>query len=113
MRQDVRSKGGLKKLGRSILVFDFHPAGATTATSSPNTSGRSAPVRDAAAETAAEPTAVEGAIAAAGEAGGSVGGSGEGQAAAEGAGGRNGASSGCVVFVHDRVGVRSFVACTR
>lgn len=125
VRQDVKSKVGLKQLGRSILVFDFEPAAAVTAESSPTaTSGREVPppARDSssaaadpvAAAAAGGTTAVE---EAAGEAGeqqpgrGAVEGAGAG--AEEGAAGGEGAptvgstatSRGgcCVVFFHNRV----------
>ncbi|CAM9682710.1 unnamed protein product, partial [Scytosiphon promiscuus] len=42
VRQGVRSKVGLKQLGRSVLVFDFEPAADITASNSPSTSQRSA-----------------------------------------------------------------------
>lgn len=38
MQQDVDSKVGLERLGRSILVFNFEPTSAATAQSSPSTS---------------------------------------------------------------------------
>lgn len=111
VRQSVRSKGGLKKLGCSTLVFDFQPAGSATVDNSQSSSGRSTPPRDTAVSDTAAAAPVEGAegaaaAARAGEPGGRLEGTGEDAAAAAAAGGggrRNGESPDCVVFVHDRV----------
>lgn len=107
VRQDIKSKAGLKKLGLSILVFDFEPVGAITAESSPNASGRAAaPARDSSSAADAV-TIVE---SAAQEMAGGARGQGEGAAAgaAEGEGwGTVGSAASAggsrVVFVHDRV----------
>ncbi|CAN0421026.1 unnamed protein product, partial [Laminaria digitata] len=41
VRQEVSAKMGMSMFGTSTLVFDFEPAGSTTATSSPTATGRS------------------------------------------------------------------------
>lgn len=101
VRQDVKSKAGLKILGRSIMVFDFEPAGAGTSNNSPtgaSAHGREAPAYDDASTTsvaaAAVVAAAEGGAAAAGGGGGGTGGV-DGESSA--------GVSDCVVFVHDRV----------
>lgn len=99
MRQDVKSKAGLKQLGRSVLVFDFEPVGTVTAESSPTASGRAAPPYEEAAAGEASGTG-EASPAAAAAGGGGV---------AEGEGTRivgstpTSSRGGCVVFFHDRV----------
>lgn len=83
VRQDVTRKAGLKKLGRSVLVFDFQPAGAITATNSPNN------VMDAPAHESSR--------------GAREAGPGEGEEGSGESTGVTSASSVRVVFVHDRV----------
>ena len=105
MRQDVKSKAGLKQLGRSVLVFDFEPVGTVTAESSPTASGRAAPPYEEAAAGEASGTGEASPAAAAAGAGGGGGGGG----VAEGEGTRivgstpTSSRGGCVVFFHDRV----------
>lgn len=107
VRQDVKSRAGLKILGRSIMVFNFEPAGAVTSSNSPT--GASAHGREAPASND-ERTASATVVAAAG------GGAADAAAAAVAAGGAGGGAGGggidgdsiagvsdCVVFVHDRV----------
>ncbi|CBJ30309.1 hypothetical protein Esi_0185_0037 [Ectocarpus siliculosus] len=103
VRQDVTRKAGFKKLGRSVLVFDFQPAGAITSTNSPNN------VMDAPAHESSTVMA-EGALRAAavdtaGRAGGdwsARAGPGEGEEGSGESTGVTSASSVCVVFVHNR-----------
>ncbi|CAM9613825.1 unnamed protein product [Ectocarpus sp. 12 AP-2014] len=97
VRQDVTRKAGLKKLGRSVLVFDFQLAGAITATNSPNN------VMDAPAhESFSQAAAVDIAGRASGDGGAREAGQGEGEERSGESTGFTSASSVCVVFVHDR-----------
>eukprot|EP00903_Cladosiphon_okamuranus_P020339 g18660.t1 len=101
VRQRIQSKAGLKKIGRSILVFDFEPIGTITADSSPTASGRgAAAVRDSSGAADAVVAVMAHTQEAAGEAtrlGGVAGGEDLG---AVGSATRPRGS--CVVFVHDR-----------
>lgn len=97
VRQDVKSRAGLKILGRSIMVFNFEPAGAVTSSNSPtgaSAHGREAPAYDD--ERTASATVVAADAAAAVAAAGGAGGGGIGGDSIAGV-------SDCVVFVHDRV----------
>eukprot|EP00904_Undaria_pinnatifida_P011285 jgi/Undpi1/7287/HiC_scaffold_22.g09760.m1 len=58
VRQEVTTKIGMALFGKSTLVFDFEPAGSTTATSSPSISARSDAVRKALPRDTATPAAV-------------------------------------------------------
>ncbi|CAM9402439.1 unnamed protein product [Ectocarpus sp. 4 AP-2014] len=97
VRQDVTRKAGLKKLGRSVLVFDFQPAGAITATNSPN-NVMDAPAHESSSEAAAADTAGR----SSGDGGAREAGPGEGEEGSGESTGFTSASPVCVVFVHDR-----------
>lgn len=118
VRQEVKSKAGLKQLGRSVLVFDFQPASTITASNSPSTPQRSTNAGGGGGRnmdgTAESMGSARETVAGAGRVGGEGG---EGGEASRGGGaGRSTASDDdddaaiagsssacCVVFVHDRV----------